>query len=305
MVSCPGKVLLAGGYVVACDGKGVVVTLSCRIHSIVKESSVDGVVVHAPQFHPEPFQLKKVPNVFLESAVDKVLHYYQKQPKFILKINGDEEFYSEQGKTGLGSSAALVSSIVGAFVLLFEGTLNRKTIFQIALDAHREAQGGLGSGFDVSAAVYGTQMYCMEQHTSIDFPFEVMLIDTKLGGSSTKVMLNQVLFHKHSNEFKELQRASEALFHNLSRYSFDGVREAMRNLGTVAKVEIECSEQTYFLDLFEEVHGVIGVGVPGAGGRDAVFVVYEPFAFEELKSLASRLKLRILNVQKDNEGIKE
>ncbi|KAJ2753410.1 phosphomevalonate kinase [Coemansia pectinata] len=78
-------------------------------------------------------------------------------------------------KTGLGSSAAMVSSLVAAILVHF-GVVShrdlqserggepgqvrsRKLIHNIAQYAHCLAQGKVGSGFDVSAAVYGSHVY--------------------------------------------------------------------------------------------------------------------------------------------------
>jgi phosphomevalonate kinase len=71
-------------------------------------------------------------------------------------------------KTGLGSSAAMTTSLV-ASLLHFLGVVNISNISENAIDlkvvhnaaqiAHAAAQGKIGSGFDVSAAVYGTQIY--------------------------------------------------------------------------------------------------------------------------------------------------
>lgn len=65
-------------------------------------------------------------------------------------------------KTGLGSSAALTTSLVGALVYHFldETNINlTSTIHNLAQICHCHAQGKVGSGFDVSAACYGTHVY--------------------------------------------------------------------------------------------------------------------------------------------------
>ena len=65
-------------------------------------------------------------------------------------------------KTGLGSSAALTTSLVAAlFVHLAASDLDRDRalIHNVAQYVHCFAQGKVGSGFDVSAAVYGNHRY--------------------------------------------------------------------------------------------------------------------------------------------------
>jgi ERG8-type phosphomevalonate kinase len=70
-------------------------------------------------------------------------------------------------KTGLGSSAALITSLVTALLvqsgLIAPDQLTsapaRRLVHNVAQFVHCLAQGKVGSGFDVSAAVFGSQLY--------------------------------------------------------------------------------------------------------------------------------------------------
>jgi phosphomevalonate kinase len=70
-------------------------------------------------------------------------------------------------KTGLGSSAALVTAFTGAILSHYLPTSyfnlsspeGRSRLHNLAQAAHCAAQGKVGSGFDVAAAVYGTCVY--------------------------------------------------------------------------------------------------------------------------------------------------
>jgi len=65
----------------------------------------------------------------------------------------------------------------------------------------------------------------------------------------------------------------------------EGVREKMREMGKLAGVPIEPQEQTELLDACVSGAGVIGGGVPGAGGYDAIWLL----VFEPLKCRADEL----------------
>ncbi|XP_058191068.1 phosphomevalonate kinase, peroxisomal-like isoform X2 [Rhododendron vialii] len=81
----------------------------------------------------------------------------------------------EVAKTGLGSSAAMTTAVVAALLQYFgvvnlpslskdqyqemETTMDLDVVHVIAQTAHCIAQGKVGSGFDVSSAVYGSQRY--------------------------------------------------------------------------------------------------------------------------------------------------
>ncbi|KAI9752491.1 MAG: hypothetical protein M4579_005615 [Chaenotheca gracillima] len=221
-VSAPGKVLLAGGYLVL-DRKytGLVFGLDARIHVGVQHLPTrDGVslceiIVRSPQFTDaewrygyrlaeddggiEVTQLigssspASSRNVFVETALAYALTYVSVrvsphlEPASIL-ILADNDYYSQSAttrsscisqfanfhvpltdahKTGLGSSAALVTAFTAAVlshylpkdIFTVADDSAKTLVHNLAQAAHCAAQGKVGSGFDVAAAVYGSCIY--------------------------------------------------------------------------------------------------------------------------------------------------
>ncbi|OAA81560.1 phosphomevalonate kinase [Akanthomyces lecanii RCEF 1005] len=220
-ISAPGKVLLAGGYLVL-DRKytGLVFGLNARINVIAGQiHSSAGVqlreiMVDSPQFleatwrygyhlAPEGGGIKVTqlqvggeikPNPFVETTLNYALTYANTVTgdshalsSSRLIILADNDYYSnsaaaddthgrfskfdvtlkDANKTGLGSSAALVTSLTATLLThympeeLFDvsSDAGRKTLHNLAQAAHCAAQGKVGSGFDVAAAVYGSCTY--------------------------------------------------------------------------------------------------------------------------------------------------
>lgn len=68
-------------------------------------------------------------------------------------------------KTGLGSSACLVTSVVASLWYSLKGNIQTpangtvESIFRLAQICHCHSQGKVGSGFDVAAACYGSHIY--------------------------------------------------------------------------------------------------------------------------------------------------
>lgn len=230
VVSAPGKVLIAGGYLVL-DPKysGVVISTSSRFYTVIQDQPKQPfrVNVRSPQFTQAEWEteivvqdegtielqdvnhaqsLKK--NKFLFLAVEKVLSLAAEirgtadlrktlSRGLDITIVGDNDFYSQRPylasnglppvlsslemippfactndtlsnvhKTGLGSSAALITSVVAALFLHFElispaslQTEGKSFVHNTAQYIHCLAQGKVGSGFDVSSAIYGSHVY--------------------------------------------------------------------------------------------------------------------------------------------------
>ncbi|KAJ9117552.1 hypothetical protein QFC22_004402 [Naganishia vaughanmartiniae] len=260
-------------------------------------------------------------------------------------------------KTGLGSSAALITSLVTALLQHFELSPDLDLVHNMAQYVHCLAQGKVGSGFDVCSAVKGSQVYrrfdeqvlrtlmdktlvtgqeildtvrpspsWTTQTTPIALPplLRLVLADVD-AGSDTPSFVGKVLKWRKDNpeaalaawtKLNDYNSAVEHCLRSLSsfaaqdpdnyrmairsvmngqtatpeskvdhisralhelRNSLQNVRRAMKMMGQANDVPIEPDEQTRLLDACLEIPGVIGGGVPGAGGYDAIYLlILEP-----------------------------
>lgn len=443
IVSCPGKVLISGGYLLLDRSHiGLVIGTSSRFYTLLfdprsiphSRSPTIHFILRSPQFHQAQWSylltldhqsnliIHSDPscshNKFVDLAVRESLRlslalqtpdrfplhrpttsshpHHQAQPITITAIIlGDNDFYSqprldnlsiqpfnplnttlkEVHKTGLGSSAAMVTSLCSAILLHFTPSIDSKSrstrilLHNLSQYVHSLAQGKVGSGFDVSAAVWGSHVYrrfspsCLSglldsndqlplsihqlreildpdlnptwtnpQTASIVQPFSIPPFTTLIladvdAGSHTPSMVGQVLKWKdRENEiasqiWNELSRKNDELklafkiLEEASRNDEDGylseilklsndpnfccqsntqpvaasddtrtlfvkvssltksIRRLMKDMGKKSKVPIEPDGQTDLLDECEKLPGVIGSGVPGAGGYDAIWVL--------------------------------
>ncbi|KZF23250.1 Phosphomevalonate kinase [Xylona heveae TC161] len=220
-LSAPGKVLLAGGYLVLDrDYTGLVFGLDARIHVHVQPLStspgvvLSEIIVRSPQFRDAEWrygyrlaaesrgidvtQLKGLStsclsrNPFIETALTYALTYISMMIPGVIEassitILADDDYYSQTAspgarrerfinfhvplqsahKTGLGSSAALVTAFTAGLLAHYlpaeqfdlKTDKGRAILHNLAQAAHCAAQGKVGSGFDVAAAVYGSCRY--------------------------------------------------------------------------------------------------------------------------------------------------
>lgn len=124
----------------------------------------------------------------------------QKLPKY----SRFECSISQVHKTGLGSSAAMVTSIVTCILGHF-GIFKKEIVWKLAQLCHCAAQGKVGSGFDVSAAVYGSHIYQR---------FSPVILEDVLMGESTFELIKKCIERKWDHcilEFKMPRRISMVL----------------------------------------------------------------------------------------------
>ncbi|KAK6454934.1 Phosphomevalonate kinase [Scheffersomyces xylosifermentans] len=166
-----------------------------------RSDGLSSIKVLSPQFHNGEWEyittskedllsVKEVNdrvNPFLIATVNTVLAYIQPSTKYNVQLNiySDPGYHSQENttpklsingkrsflchtqaihevaKTGLGSSAGLVSVVTAALISYFgKGKeLDKNVVHNVAQIAHCYAQKKIGSGFDVAAAVYGSIIY--------------------------------------------------------------------------------------------------------------------------------------------------
>ncbi|KAG1815947.1 phosphomevalonate kinase [Suillus subaureus] len=411
IVSAPGKVLAAGGYLVLDQQyPGVVISTSSRFYTVIQASSgsANQIVVRSPQFYQaewryivtynaEGIQVNPQEdsiggkNKFVHLALQHTLNLVseihsvaQVQERLIHGLNiaavGDNDFYSQRAQLeslGLPRTTkslsqitpfSLITSLVSALLLHFAAITEtdfanlegdgRRLAHNAAQFVHCLAQGKVGSGFDVSSAVFGSQIYRrfgpavlnpLDERRSMlcfghfrfrrplilsvlnssawDYSFRpiqlppltrLVLADVE-AGSDTPSLVGKVLKwrgHEDSCETakdlwmqidesnQSLARQLDALsqlyiqnkdvyeetirqlaslpaqeWESISKAFYDlhqttqQIRNLMRRMGDLAGVEIEPEQQTHLLDQSIEQAGVVGGGVPGAGGYDAIWLL--------------------------------
>lgn len=152
-VSIPGKVMLSGEYAVLHGGIAALLQVPQQLHLVQCAAEPE-------QGYPRAAQAGR------RIRIRELADYEQAHslPHFTLD---DSAFYTaaadgRRSKLGLGLSAA---EVVGAIALRYavaglDWTSQRGAVLQYAITAHREAQGGAGSGADVAACASATPVLC-------------------------------------------------------------------------------------------------------------------------------------------------
>ena len=145
MVTAPGKLVLLGEYAVLDGFPAIVAAVNRRASG---------------QFVPGRSPESELVNIAVRNAAEALGPNRSALPRGSVLV--DTAAFSLNGtKMGIGSSAATAAVTVGAVLEMAGLSVHDSTdlIFDVALAAHRAAQGGLGSGADVAAAVYGGMLH--------------------------------------------------------------------------------------------------------------------------------------------------
>lgn len=129
-------------------------------------------------FYSQRAKVSTLPTSFKPQCLNEAIHSQLAElglPAVVSSLSKIEPFaytgipIGEVHKTGLGSSAALITSLVASLLVHFSVILppsldgpasdGRILAHNAAQFAHCLAQGKIGSGFDVSSAVFGSQIY--------------------------------------------------------------------------------------------------------------------------------------------------
>ncbi len=278
-----GKILLVGGYtVLEHPNRALVLSVdNAKIHVVSRPSKTWEVTSSygkwsGENIHEMPEKLRFVKHAITESEVSEP-HRIQIQ---------EHGLFATGEKLGLGSSAAVTVAVIRSL----RNDLMHKEIFKRAYRAHSNAQGKIGSGFDVASAVYGHIMYSRPTAPSgegakilpIAVPWGLVIRMFNVVGKSTgtavsakKVMQavkSDRMARKVFDELAEENNRTTELFTRgqLKEFldSLKRINALRRELGERSGVPIEPRDLDPVRRRLEKM-GYITV-LPGAGGYDSI-----------------------------------
>lgn len=353
-VICYGKVLVTGGYLILWEQyRGLVVSCSAKMKSSIEITPGTGKLeIVSERFNgrwkfdmQEYREIEPCENKFVKESVRTALDVLRqvvgeerlRERNIEMKIVGDEEFYLSS-KTGLGSSACVICCIVLSLFEAFgvEDVGLRHLTSQIA---NARAQQKIGSGFDISACIFGSHIFkrkklpfedvesmntldinILTQHSplwsnstpySLPSCYQLILIEGE-GSTDTRTFVRNLLAWVSSHEsaketLQQLNSTFEQIQANIEQQDDTSIKEhaktmrrLQREISEDAGVDI-LPEDTYSLleEISTRIDSVVLAGVPGAGGRDAFYILIREDSHEQASEilLTSFPQLKILNVK--------
>jgi phosphomevalonate kinase len=312
MISAPGKVLWIGSYSVVFGGISHVIAVDKRVRCEAEES--DEWV-----FETSYGTYKGKGNELIESVLTVLNEELGDFGKFRVRLFNDPEFSLEGRKTGLGSSSASTVALTACLYLKARGRIDRDEIHRLAQRANFIRQKGIGSGFDISSAVYGSIVYrrfsSIEKMDCYCDPLSLGNYQMVLGflgeSAETVGLVKRFIEFSERQEFKEymsvINEENEwAVKYLRARRIYAAVqhlRVARELLNALAKsligVEIE-NERTRRLEAIAYANDAIASLSPGAG-LESVFAIAEDV--EPIARAWEREGVKVIRLRED-EGLR-
>jgi phosphomevalonate kinase len=208
--SAPGKLFLLGEYAVLNGSPALLTAIDQRVLVTIRSSTTGHWVVHTPGLDTKHFELGpmgQLPDGFdaqqrshlrvFDAVRGVVLDRAGSLPAALDVTVDSTAFFRTTDtlgthKLGLGSSAAVAVALTAALMLAAGLPADRAGVLELALAAHRAAQGGTGSGGDVAASVFGGLIEYTRGQIPAQLPWprllDVMAVVTGTGSSTTNLV---------------------------------------------------------------------------------------------------------------------
>ena len=220
--------MLFGEHAVVYNRPCLVAAVSQRLFVEVGKNSENKILIDAPEMKISGFtvsltDLDKEQPKEIRFVLETVKNFFRKyNVESGLKIRTESQF---SAKYGFGSSSAVTVCTIKALAELFEIKMEKKEIFDLAYKTVLDIQ-GVGSGFDIAAAIYGGVIYFLTGGKKIE-PLEVKDIPLIVGYTGVKASTSEIVKAVKA-EMEKNPEYYEKLYNDISQI-VEKVKTEMKN----------------------------------------------------------------------------
>lgn len=318
-VSAPGKLMLFGEHAVVYGKPCIVTSVNQRLSIKAQKNDEPVFVLNAPDVDIKNYSKLmthlgngEIPKgtKFSEVATS---NFFQKYKNVIPAQAGIQLTTSAQFKStfGFGSSSASAVCTIKALAELFEIKLNEKQIFDLAYKTVLDVQ-GLGSGFDLAAAIYGGTLYFVTggktiQPLAIDhLPLIVGYTGVK-ADTATIVKEVKARFENKQDELKEIYDGIENIVKKAKvafiKKDFKQLGELMNdNQKYLEQIGVSTNKLSSMINAARNA-GAYGAKLSGAGGGDCMIALAPENKTTAVKKAIQNAGGKVLEVEVNTKGV--
>ncbi|OQX89065.1 hypothetical protein B6D60_00100 [candidate division KSB1 bacterium 4484_87] len=344
----PGKLILLGEYAVLEGGSSLVMTVDRFARVEISFSDQMTFTLQAPSIGIRNLQFsldKRGKIQFLSELsprVEKKLKFFisifefgfrllKKSAKTLphseILLDTDAFFHKNRSiKLGLGSSAALTVALVAGLIAgSGQSVIENDQLFRAAMQAHRAAQGNVGSGIDIAASIFGGILsYQIDPHAEnlnpqikqLKMPSNLFMVPVWVGKCSSTSQFVKLFydfknkdkrkFAKLVTEMKFVADAGKQAFRKQDISGFlDSINQynlLMKKLGEDINAPIVSEEHLRMANLASEIG--VAYKPSGAGGGDiGLCFADSEEKFSDLKKASKAAGFEPLDLNFESSGI--
>ena len=316
-VSAPGKLMLFGEHAVIYNRPCIVTAVDQRMNILVETTSNRNLEINGPDVGVTAYT-KKIDDLgegedipkgvrFVEFAVR---NFYKKHKiSSGLSVRTKSDFSAE---FGFGSSSAVTVATLKALSEIFDTRITNQELFDLSYKTVLEIQ-GVGSGFDLAAAIWGGTVYFVTGGKEIvpiktgDLPLVVGYTGIK---ADTPTLIRQVaiLYGSHQQAvdtiFDAIAKVTKLARVSLGKSDFEEVgRLANINQGLLEALGVNTKKLSNLIFAAREA-GAYGAKLSGAGGGDCMIAFVKNEERKEVEDVIAKAGGTVVKVKPNAEGIR-
>lgn len=316
-VSAPGKLMLFGEHAVIYHRPCIVTAVDQRMGVLLEFTSKDKLEISAPDVNVIGYTKDlnvlnrngRVPKGvrFLEMAVKNFFEKYE--VKSGLKIKTKSEFSSE---FGFGSSSAVTVAVLKGLSKLFRIRISNRQLFDLAYKTVLDVQ-GVGSGFDLAAAIWGGTVYFVTGGKKI-IPLKVKKLPLVIGYTGIKAD-TPTLVHQVAGLYKTHRKLVDRVFDAIAFLTQEAKRTLLKSelqrLGGLMNLDqglldalgVNTKELSDLIFAAREA-GALGAKLSGAGGGDCMIALSPEKKKKRVARAIKKAGGTVLKVKPNAGGVK-
>lgn len=314
-ISAPGKLMLFGEHAVVYGGPCIVTAVNQRMRVVVETTKDREIELKAPEVGLKHFKdsvsasLDRLPKGarFVFSAVKNFNGRFELLSGLRIRTNSD--FSNE---FGFGSSSSVTVCVAKALSAIFDVDLDNKELFDICYKSVLDVQ-GVGSGFDIAAAVWGGTLYFVgggkkiAQVSKKELPLVVGYTGIK---ADTATLVKEVAFLKKSKP-----RIVSSIFRTIDFIVGDArrliVNGNFKRLGELANINqglldslgVNTTKLSNLIIAAKDA-GAYGAKLSGAGGGDCMIAFVPERKRKFVEKAIEKAGGKVISVKNGAEGVR-
>jgi mevalonate kinase len=315
ITSAPGKIILFGEHAVVHGKPCIVSAVDARMRVFLKKRKGNKIFLNSPDLNLKNYfisidDLDKPTEKEVRFVLTAIKNFFEKyKVKRGLEIKTKSEFSME---FGLGSSSAVTVATIKALSEFFEIKMENKELFDLAYKTILDIQ-GVGSGFDLAAAIYGGILYfvtggkLIEKIKVGDIPLVIGYTGIKADTATLVKMVNRKLKEnpkKIKKIFDEIKKIVNLARIEIENKNWRKVGELMNlNQDLLRKLEVSSKKLENLIKAALD-SGAYGAKLSGAGGGDCMIAIADRENFKNIKEAIKKAGGEIIEVKVPAEGVK-